>query len=271
MTTNGSRRKRHSGGTIQSRKLLNSKARARAKLGSQAADHRAKNKSLFAQLPAHKLMADTQLTTTSSDFARLPVSRAEIDDLANAFGLMAVAEKAANPATNAIVMTVPKQKLHRKFPFLRLPPEMRCFIYEQVFLDIVGGAEAISLVRKSMDRAYQSVLLRGQVNALPHTCRIIRKECAPIYKKLICSANHFRICELEDLMLLKTCTAALGPLWYRSQELENLIDLWTDGQSLGPLWDEPQVTAAVCRMRAAGDIRRVVLRVEDSIRRHRWS
>lgn len=71
-----------------------------------------------------------------------------MDDLATAFKLKAIAQNAADPATNTIVMAAPKKKPCRKFPFLKLPPEIRCFIYEQAFLNIVEGAEAVDFVRE---------------------------------------------------------------------------------------------------------------------------
>ena len=218
-------------------------------------------------------MANTQLSALLSHVAHSTVSVAGMDDLATAFNIMAVAGKTVDSApTNTTVMAVPKRKrrLCRKFPLLELPPEIRCFIYEQVLLNIVEGAEAVAFVRQSEGRAYESDLLRRQVNALLHTCRIIRRECAPIYEKLSRAVYHFRICRLEDLMLI-ACTATLGSLWYRSQELEDWRDLWTDALSPGPPWDKSQVTAAVCRMRAVRDIHTVAMRVQGNIRRHRWS
>lgn len=259
---------------LESRKLLDNKVKARAKASVQAADqetneddNRAQNKGLFTEPPLRDSIAYTQLDTLLSNLAHPSVSVAAMDDLATTFELMAIAENTAD-TTNTLVMAVPKHQLRRKSPFLKLPPEIRCFIYEQVFMDVVEEAEAMAFVRQSEGRAYQSVLLRGLVNALPHTCRIVRKECAPIYEKLSLAANNFRICQLEDLVLLDTDPSFPGSPWDRSQKLEDFIDEETDAQlaqGLGSPWDESQVAAAVCFMRAVGDIDRVVMRIEKNI------
>jgi len=259
MTTDGPRRRRLS---FKCRKLLDSKAKARTKARAQATCRKAKK---------NDLMDDIQFHHADVNFAHSPVAAAEVDDLSSALQLMAVAEKAADHTITGFFMTIAENELHQnlqKSPFLKLPPEVRCLIYEQVLLDIVEGAEAVAFTRQAADRAYQSTLIQGQVNVLPHTCRIIRKECAPIYEKFSLLANHFRINTLEDLVLLDP--SFIGDPWIRSQQLEDYIHLETDARlarGLGMPWDESQVTAAVCNMRAVGDIDRVVMFIEENIKK----
>jgi hypothetical protein len=148
---------------------------------------------------------------------------------------------------------------------LKLPSEVRCLILEQVFLDIVEGAEMVAFTKQLAGRAYQSVPLREQINAMPHTCRIFRKECAPIYEKISYMANHSRIMELEDMFSDDSLPPTSGSPCDRSQELEDYNNWSISAHGLGPPEYESQVTTAVCRMRAAGDILRVAMRIDENI------
>lgn len=218
----------------------------------------------------HALTTDTQ---PGNNFAQSSGSGAGLDGFATAFQLMAITEKTADPATNDIIMTdaFPEHELEPLL--LKLPPEIRCLIYGHVFMGIVEDAEAFASVRRSGGRAYQSDFVRANVNALPHTCRIIRKECAPIYEKLSRTAVHSRINDLEDLVLLDTDPSFPGIPCCRAHELEEFIDEEIDAQlaqGFGPPWDESQVDSALCSMRALGDIDNVVMRIDYNVGRQLW-
>lgn len=216
--------------------------KARDKARAQAAESKAKrdedraeNGRSVTEEPLHDLMEDIQFHHTPSNFAHSSTAAAGVYNLSSALQLMTITKKTENPATDVFVTTVPENKLFQNLqrsPFLKLPPEVRCLIYEQAILDIIEEAEALALLtRKSKDRYYRSVRLRAQVNALPHTCCIIRKECAPIYEVLSHCAIVDRIRELEDLIPLETDPGTFGTPWARSQELEDFIDLETNTKS----------------------------------------
>lgn len=247
---------------------IKARAKARARARAQAADSTATNERLVTELPLHDLMDDVRFHHTLSSLAHSPATAAEADELACAFELVAIAEKVAESTTTAIAVAVPKNKLAQNLqnsPFLKLPPELRCFIYEQVFLDIIEGAEAVSFTRQLAGRDYQSAFIREQINALPHTCRIFRKECAPIYEELSYSANDSRINDMEDVLLKENEPPTSGSPWDRSQELEDLNDWQISAHGIGTPYYESQVTTAVCRMRAVGDIHNVVIRIAENI------
>jgi phosphohistidine phosphatase SixA len=148
---------------------VSAKVRAQATASEAKKDgDRAKNECLPTEFPTHDLMEGIQFHHTPSNCAHSPFAATEVNNMTSAFQLMAIAAQTDGSATNAFAMVVPENKLQQNF--------------EQVFLVVVEGAEMVAFTRQLAGRAYQSVPLREQTNALPHTCRILRKECAPIYE-----------------------------------------------------------------------------------------
>jgi hypothetical protein len=249
--------------------------KARKKTRAQEAADKAKNDEdqamsgcEFMDLPVHELMTDTQFNRTLINLARSPVADTDMDGLVHDLELMGVAENITNNTTTTIAMIMPKDKLEQnlqKSPFLKLPPEVRCSIYKHVILNIIEGAEAVAFTRQLAGRDCQSVSIREQINALPHTCRIFRKECVPIYEELSYPANDSKINELEDVLLNGYIPSNSGSLRRRSLWLK----LWNDREintyGLGSPWHESQVTGALCRMRAVGDIYGAVMRIDKNI------
>jgi phosphohistidine phosphatase SixA len=196
---------------------VSAKVRAQATASEAKKDgDRAKNECLPTEFPTHDLMEGIQFHHTPSNCAHSPFAATEVNNMTSAFQLMAIAAQTDGSATNAFAMVVPENKLQQNLQrstILKLPSEVRCLIYEQVFLVIVEGAEMVAFTRQLAGRAYQSVPLREQTNALPHTCRILRKECAPIYEEISYRANDSRITELEDVFSDDSLPPTSGSPW----------------------------------------------------------
>jgi hypothetical protein len=118
--------------------------------------------------------------------AQLPVTNVDLDHLTAAFQDIAIVDLTPGPPTTANLSDVLNNEPQKTFPFMKLPAELRCFIYEQVFLDIVQGAEAVAwLTRRSPCRNYEVIPIRDIIHTLPHTCHTIRTESTPIYANLM--------------------------------------------------------------------------------------
>jgi hypothetical protein len=156
---------------------------------------------------------------------------------------MAICFKAIGSSAMTAAAIISGHDSRTTFPFMKLPPEIRSFIYEQVFLDIVQAAEAVAFYTKDMTHPdYHFPFIVHQVNALPITCRIIRKESAYIYNELSFSILDSRLIELEDLRYT---------------------------QSLGLPFDRFQEITTECNEYAVDQIDQVVWHIEENITRYR--
>jgi hypothetical protein len=176
----------------------------------------------------------------------LPVTAGNPEDLTAVFRQIAPVDTTAGLTTTVGVQNIQKDESQKASPFMKLPAELRCFIYEQVFLEIVRGVEAIAwLTRKSARPGYGFIGIRGTISALPHTCRIVRTESTPIYAKLIRNILDERNYEITH----PTYATYIGDHGYRRAE------------------DPSQYDIVYCNLLAASHITKIVLHLSDNVER----